>query len=214
MGDVCIVIQGPTLYAIEMCLTYSNYPHVIWSTWNSEPEATKNLIRDCGITLIESEPPANRGEGNINMQSISTRVGIDKAISLGFKYVLKIRHDLFFEYKGPESRYNWMDIFKKNGNLTFLCSYYSESGEHYLVDYFCFGPARKMMDFWSYYGTRTDMCAERQMSRWFRRVFPEGETVNFILDDLGEEVDIFWYGRGGVMLSEYKAYPETGDIQP
>jgi len=214
MDNVCIVIQGPTEFCTEVSLTYGAYPNVIWSTWTTEPEKSKNFIRECGITLVESVIPANSGKGNINMQNLSTKAGLDKAAEMGFEYVLKLRHDLFFEYRGPGDRYKWMEIFSQNGNISFLCSHRSERGEDYLVDYFNFGPLRKMIDFWSFYGTEYDMCAELQMKRWFKKVLPKGEKVNFVLPCFGNSVNAFWKRRDGIMLSEYKKYPEVGYVQP
>lgn len=89
-----IVIQGSTGYISEVIDLYEGIPNVVFSTWEDEPEENIQLIKSKGIDVIQSPKPLIPGKFNINLQALSTFVGIQYLKSKGVTEVLKIRNDL------------------------------------------------------------------------------------------------------------------------
>ena len=87
-----IVIQGPTNYYKEVADHYSQYPNVVWATWNDESVVRLEYIRSKGIEVILVDKPSFPGYINVNMQVKSTFEGI-KYLEGKVEEVLKVRSD-------------------------------------------------------------------------------------------------------------------------
>jgi hypothetical protein len=87
-----IVIQGPTNYYKEVADHYSQYPNVIWATWNDESVVRLEYIRSKGIEVVLVDKPPFPGYMNVNMQVKSTYEGI-KYLEGKVDEVLKVRSD-------------------------------------------------------------------------------------------------------------------------
>lgn len=95
---VGIVIQGqiiPTL-TLRICSRYKSlYPdaHIVLSTWQNQKSDDAEKIRQLGIQLIENEIPKFSGPGNVNLQIVSTKAGIEFCKAKNSEYILKNRSD-------------------------------------------------------------------------------------------------------------------------
>jgi hypothetical protein len=88
-----IIIQGPTNYFKEISDHYSQYPNVVWATWDDESISNLDYIRSKGIQVILLNKPLFPGYMNVNMQVKSTFEGI-KALENRVEEVLKVRSDI------------------------------------------------------------------------------------------------------------------------
>lgn len=95
-----LVIQGPIMkednFTLETINLYQkHYPNtlIILSTWIDEEHQYIENFKCKGIEIVQSQKPDFPGHGNINMQFISTRAGLDRAKELNAKYICKIRTD-------------------------------------------------------------------------------------------------------------------------
>ena len=87
-----IVLQGPTNYYKEVADHYSQYPNVVWATWNDESVVRLEYIRSKGIEVVLVDKPQFPGYMNVNMQVKSTYEGI-KYLEGKVEEVLKVRSD-------------------------------------------------------------------------------------------------------------------------
>ena len=87
-----IVIQGPTNYYKEVADHYSQYPNIVWATWNDESIVRLEYIRSKGIEVVLVDKPQFPGYMNVNMQVKSTYEGI-KYLEGKVEEVLKVRSD-------------------------------------------------------------------------------------------------------------------------
>lgn len=87
-----IVLQGPTNYYKEVADHYSQYPNVVWATWNDESVVRLEYIRSKGIEVVLVDKPHFPGYMNVNMQVKSTYEGI-KYLEGKVDEVLKVRSD-------------------------------------------------------------------------------------------------------------------------
>ena len=87
-----IVLQGPTNYYKEVADHYSQYPNVVWATWNDESVVRLEYIRSKGIEVVLVDKPQFPGYMNVNMQVKSTYEGI-KYLEGKVDEVLKVRSD-------------------------------------------------------------------------------------------------------------------------
>lgn len=99
-SDTTIVIQGAIEHRSDFTaqtvrhyrVAFPDSPIVV-STWQDEEPAVLEGIADLGARIITSADPGNPGPSNFNRQVISTRAGVEEALSGGAKYVWKTRSD-------------------------------------------------------------------------------------------------------------------------
>ena len=108
-NEIGIVIQGQVVpgTTLRICQRYRNlYPNVriVFSTWETEPEIELAKIRNLDISVIVNKVPEYSGPGNVNLQILTTRAGIEFLREFSPKYILKNRSDcwlssdFFLEY--------------------------------------------------------------------------------------------------------------------
>lgn len=89
-----ICIQGPTDYWLEVSTFWKQFDcPVVWSTWDTEPARNVLNIERTGIEVILSTPPTYAGYLNYNLQSLSTRVGMERLRERGVVDAVKVRSD-------------------------------------------------------------------------------------------------------------------------
>lgn len=99
-SDIAVVLQGPLdeadSFTVETARLYSSLYEgmaIIVSTWKDANPRVVEELDGMGVHVVASDYPENPGYGNINYQLASTKAGIDKAMSLGRRYVCKSRTD-------------------------------------------------------------------------------------------------------------------------
>jgi hypothetical protein len=97
---VGIVMQGPVLtqdsFTLETVRHYRavlpNSPLVI-STWQGQDEQLLRSLESEGAIVLLHPRPSEPGHNNINLQILSTRLGMEAAADLGVEYLVKTRCD-------------------------------------------------------------------------------------------------------------------------
>jgi hypothetical protein len=104
-----IIIQGPTNYFKEISDHYSQYPNVVWATWDDESISNLDYIRSKGIQVILLNKPLFPGYMNVNMQVKSTFEGIkalenrvEEVLKVGSDIIISNLSDLMLELKGRQ----------------------------------------------------------------------------------------------------------------
>ena len=88
------VTKGVTAHVLRTLTAVNPNCLVLLSTWtDTEPELLAEAAAAADV-VVTSAPPAVAGVQNRNRQIISTRAGIDRAMSLGARTILKTRTDL------------------------------------------------------------------------------------------------------------------------
>jgi hypothetical protein len=134
-----IVIQGPTNYCKEVAPIYKNIPNVVWSTWEDEPLENINFIKQY-VDVVLCKKPSFSGYLNVNMQTVSTTVGVKYLQEKGVTEVLKTRGDIIitnldiFLETLREKQMAFL-VMCKEGARTDL--YYELVYPHYSHDYPC-----------------------------------------------------------------------------
>jgi len=122
--SLAVVIQGPIVrkdsFTLETVKIYQRHfagTSIILSTWEDEPPSAIRQFEDLGITMILNAKPAYAGEGNINLQIVSSRSGMRKAKESGVEYALKTRTDQrMYAPNVADFIQNVIEIFPVHGN--------------------------------------------------------------------------------------------------
>ena len=98
-SEHAVVIQGPILDRITPTVVRAMsalHPHdfVVLSTWADTDPALVDGLLPWVDEIVTSARPDPSGVQNRNYQVVSTRAGIDRAIALGARTILKTRTDL------------------------------------------------------------------------------------------------------------------------
>jgi len=140
MNDTCFLITGLLIdrFIPKLLYTYENIPNKIFSTWKDQDPNLLNILRENKFTIVLNEYPSNRVSRNY--QNTNGYNGCLKALELGFKYVIRIRTDLFI---------NNCILFKNTINHLFrdkicLLGWYTHNNG-YILDHFHCGPVEKLL---------------------------------------------------------------------
>jgi WavE lipopolysaccharide synthesis protein len=94
-----IVVQGPvmkgvTAYVLRILAALNPHDLVLLSTWNDTDPALLDEVSPIADDVVTSARPPIAGVQNRNLQIVSTRAGVERAIELGARTILKTRTDL------------------------------------------------------------------------------------------------------------------------
>jgi WavE lipopolysaccharide synthesis len=94
-----IVVQGPVLpyttaYVVRAMSARHPDAAIVLSTWDDTPEEALDAVRPWTDDVVTSPRPAVAGIQNRNLQIVSTRAGIARAVERGAHTILKTRTDL------------------------------------------------------------------------------------------------------------------------
>jgi hypothetical protein len=155
--DKCgILIQGPLFpnVTLRTCKWYRElYPQVtiVFSTWEQPENHELQEIRKLGVEVIKQTVPTSPGPSNVNMQIISTKLGLEYLKDAGVDLVLKNRSDgvlssdCFLQYLMFLYR-----TFSVNGEKIVIPGYNSFLFRLYSpTDQFQFGSLKTLRRFWS-----------------------------------------------------------------
>lgn len=181
--EICVVVQGPLDYpekVVEMYKSFSS--NVIVSTNTNSPYIT-HLIESNGLKLIINDL-VPEGRKNFNNQVNNTYKGILKAKELGFKYVLKIRADLFTD--DLEKLINSFDL-----NKIYFPAYHNHDGG-YLCEHFIFGDINFMLDLWNIPISHLNIAPEIQLTSKFYQI-RTNQKIDYIFPIIFEKnIKIYW----------------------
>ena len=217
-----IVIQGPTDYYKEVADHYSQYPNIVWATWNDESVVRLEYIRSKGIEVVLVNKPQFPGYMNVNMQVKSTYEGI-KYLEGKVDEVLKVRSDtvisnlpsLMNDLKGRQLSFMATCKTGVRKDLAYDLEYYHTSHD-YPSDNVVYGKVEDMLlmfDFqidellpippeslitWNY---MTNMNMEFRLN--YQHLVDNG--ISFFTDIcLNKEVGVYWLKRGVNLVDWYK----------
>lgn len=95
-----IVLQGPILddadFTLETVRLYRQlhpWAIIVVSTWIDQSNEVLNKIESLGAIVVKSEKPIWAGQQNMNMQIVSSRVGLEAAKESGATHAIKTRAD-------------------------------------------------------------------------------------------------------------------------
>jgi hypothetical protein len=88
------VTEGVTARLLRILTALNPDNLVLLSTWNDTGGELLDEVAGIADEVVLSTPPKVAGVQNRNRQIVSTRAGIDRAIALGAKSILKTRTDL------------------------------------------------------------------------------------------------------------------------
>ena len=93
-----------SVFFLETCKIYKNISKFINNsfTWDDEVKRNFDVISKLGVSVIFNKKPSDPGFGNINLQLVSTKSGLDFAKLKNLKYCIKTR---------PDCRMNKNDIY-------------------------------------------------------------------------------------------------------
>ena len=158
-----IVMQGPVV--TDKDFTYNTlklykykypYARILLSTWEGQSSHALSKIRDLGVLVIENVIPFNRGNLNINLQIVSSKVGINELKKFNVKYLLKVRTDqrMCKNMDFLAAMRNLQKTFPVDNNVLnsrlIICSTNSFKSRLYgITDMLMFGHVNDMEMFWS-----------------------------------------------------------------
>ena len=129
--DICIVVQGPIDYIDNIINTYEKIKNNVIISTNKIQNNKLQRLYDKGFKVITNELLLNSGKSNFNNQVKNTYEGVKMANQLGFKYVFKIRSDIFID--------DLTELINSlNQNTVYFPAYHNYNGG-YLCDYMLFG---------------------------------------------------------------------------
>lgn len=162
-GRIAVVIQGPldstddfTAESVRYYRMMCPQALVVVSTWEGESEDVLALCRASGAEVVVSKKPTVPGRMNVNLQAISSRRGIERAIELGASYVAKTRSD--------QRLYSLHQILNlsillerlpvnpdvaQHARLVSLSTGTPKFGVLHVSDFFMFGDCRDMLEYWA-----------------------------------------------------------------
>ncbi len=116
--SIGVVIQGPIVKQVTFKMCYylmKTYPKVkvVLSTWENEDISEFEKLVGQNFEICQSMKPPNNGPSNINLQILSTIVGINKLSKYKCTHILKTRSDVFL---GNPQFLNYLSWMKGKGN--------------------------------------------------------------------------------------------------
>lgn len=159
-----IVLQGPVLrkrnFTLETIKLYrKNFPYsqIILSTWEDENAEIIAHCQDAGAIVILNKKPEYPGPSNVNMQIVSTRAGIHKAMEIGVEYVLKTRTDQrmyglnLIEYlTNALTAFPIQGPYKQHKRIALLSFGAGKYYPYHFSDLFLFGDVRDLKLYWDF----------------------------------------------------------------
>lgn len=193
--DICIVVQGPVNYVDSVIQAYSSYKdNVIISTSGTHIEVIKQL-QDNGFTVIQNELMDIPGTHNFNNQVQNTYKGVAKAHQMGFKYIFKIRSDIFID-----------DVLKLLNKIDYTKTYFSAYHNHnggYLCEHMLFGSTEFMLSLWNIPVSNSDLAPETQLTARYKEIC-NNNSLDFIFPILYTYGIQAHWPKYNMYLNQYK----------
>ena len=211
-----IIMQGPirsednfTLETVKLYRRHYPSATVILSTWENEDVSAFEGLEGEKFKLMRNKKPSNPGSSNINMQIVSTKAGIDRAVQMGLKYVLKTRSDQrMYGIDSLKFLKNMLDCFPvlhcelQRKRIISNNTGTNRSIPHHFSDLFMFGDAVDMQLYWTSDIVTADFYVEAYLFQQFlqKTGWEIKNTNENFMSALGERciivdnesVDVYW----------------------
>ncbi len=194
-SDICIVVQGPITYIDDVIKTYSALTSNVIISTNEKSEDMLNRLKSNGFNVLSNDLAIIPGRANFNNQVKNTFEGVKKANELGFKYVLKIRADIF------------MDDICKFINLLdtekiYFSAYHNYDGG-YLCEHMLFSSTDFMLKLWDIPISSSNKPPETQLTSKYEQI-NDGRKIDFLFPILyNNNIKAYW-PKYQMFLNEYK----------
>lgn len=190
--SVGVLIQGQLVpnVTLGVCRRYKAlYPNlkIVFSTWDDYQHGDIQQIEALGISVIRTEKPKHSGPSNINLQIISTKIGLEFLAKVGVQQVLKNRSDgmLSSDYLLEYLQFLF-DNYSDNGKRIIVPSYNSFLFRLYSpTDQFQFGRTEVLQKYWSCAPAENAKIEFRFAESYLVREYLSllGRNTNFTLED-------------------------------
>lgn len=180
--DTCVIITGLVLdeYVDSLIKTYEKVENKIVVTWKDQNPHLLNKLKNNGFIILQNDYPDKRC--SVNYQTRSIYSGIMTAKELGFKYVIRMRTDVFCN--------NFLSLMKKIRHL-YIKNFTCICGQGYSnIDYFNdFCMASSIEDFMKmFYKEQTEEDNRYPELFWMETYF---DRVNITPQDLKQNFNYF-----------------------
>jgi hypothetical protein len=180
--EIGIVIQGPTTYVNQILEPYKDYYHIIWSTWEDEPEENVEILKSSGMFFVLNKKPDFTGYWNINLQCTSTYNGVvmlkDKFPNIN--YFVKIRSDMVIDNLNLFLESVKMSLLKNSICSIGCVKFYPNPlfNSKYFRDFIIAGEYDEMLKFWQPIEFETDGYGKPFPERWLeKRYFGDADYI-------------------------------------
>lgn len=152
------VTKGVTAHVLRILTALNRDNLVLLSTWDDTPADALAEVASIADEVVTSRPPAIAGVQNRNRQLVSTRAGVERAIALGARTILKTRTDLAILGESVfEQAERWLHNFDPSrarrlglqNRLIVPSSYTRKYLLYHPSDLVMLGAADDMAQFWS-----------------------------------------------------------------
>ena len=182
--DICIVVQGPIDYVDNIIDTYKKFKNNVIISTSKISNHNLQYLSEKGFKLINNELTVNPGRANFNNQVKNTYEGVKKANELGFKYVLKIRSDIFID--------DLVEFINSlNKDTVYFPAYHNYDGG-YLCDYMLFGPIDFMLKLWDIPLSNSNLPPETQLTLKYLEI-KNNDNLDFMFPILySKKIKAYW----------------------
>jgi len=193
--DICIVVQGPIDYVDNIIDTYEKFKNNVIISTSKISNHNLQYLSEKGFKLINNELTVNPGRANFNNQVKNTYEGVKKANKLGFKYVLKIRSDIFID--------NLVEFINSlNKDKIYFPAYHNYDGG-YLCDYMLFGSIDFMLKLWDIPLSNSNLPPETQLTLKYLEI-ENNDNLDFMFPILySKQINAYW-PKHQKYLNEYQ----------
>lgn len=193
--DICILVQGPITFYESIIKSYHNYKENVLISTNDTNKIVIEELQAAGLNILINKIALFSGRANFNNQVLNTFNGLVKAKEMGFKYVLKIRGDIFIDR--ISDLINTFDL-----NTIYFPAYHNHDGG-YLCEHMIFGEIDFMLSLWNIPLSVSDIAPEIQLTEHFDKI-SHNYKIDFIFPILYNKQILAYWAKYKLYLNEYE----------
>jgi hypothetical protein len=186
-----ILVTGKSTNVAEIKKAFFGY-NLIFSCWKGDGQQYQE-----DDIVVFNDAPIQSGPYNFYYQKTCSLNGLIFCKNKGYNYVLKIRNDLV-----PTNINEFIKLIDFD-KFNFIGKHIgSPQSGPYFIDYFMSGKVDDLIKLWEIEDVRTSDFVEQILTRRFYSCFSDS-SVNFILNNLNNQNDLYWI-KNNLNISEYK----------
>jgi hypothetical protein len=191
--DICIIVQGPLSYVEEIIETYDSLKDNVFISSNDSEKS--EILKNHMFNVIVNDYAKYPGRANFNNQVLNTFEGIKKAKELNFKYVLKIRSDIFID-----NLCDFINLLERDS--IYFPAYHNHDGG-YLCDHIMFGEIDFMLKLWNIPLSNSSLPPETQLTRRYEQI-DNDFSIKFLFPILYKNNIKAYWKKYEIYLNEYE----------